>query len=130
MELALESTVPAGLQALGQLLIGKDTLDGALGVVKVAADAADGDVVALLRGHLQVLDAADLALGIKDSDARARSVGKAGECCLAGVADVAVTIMMRSAPPSLAEVRAIRRGSICRATSLKALVGPPKSSIT
>ena len=44
--------------------------------------------------------------------------------------DVAVTIMMRSAPPSLAEVRAIRRGSICRATSLKALVGPPKSSIT
>ena len=76
----------SGLQALGKLLIGKDALDGALGVVKVAADAADGDVVALLRGHLQVLDAADLALGIKDSDARARSVGKAGKCCLARVA--------------------------------------------
>ena len=76
----------SGLQALGKLLIGKDALDGALGVVKVAADAADSDVVALLRGHLQVLDAADLALGIKDSDARARSVGKAGKCCLARVA--------------------------------------------
>ena len=75
-----------GFQALGKLLIGKDALDGALGVVKVAADAADGDVVALLRGHLQVLDAANLALGIKDGDACARSVGKTGECGLAGVA--------------------------------------------
>ena len=75
-----------GLQALGQFLIGKDTLDGALGVVKVAADTADGDVFALLCGHLQVLDAADLALGIKDGNARARGVGKAGECGLAGVA--------------------------------------------
>ena len=75
-----------GLQALGKLLIGKDTLDGTLGVVKVAADSADGDVAALLRGHLQVLDAADLALGIKDGDARARSVGKTGERSLARVA--------------------------------------------
>ena len=73
-------------QALGKFLIGKDALDGTLGVVEVAADTADGDVIALLSGHLQVLDAADLALGIKDSDARARSVGKAGECCLARVA--------------------------------------------
>ena len=86
MELALESTVPAGLQTLGKLLIGKDALDGALGVVKVAADAADGDVIALLSGHLQILYAADFALGIKDGDARARGVGKAGECCLARVA--------------------------------------------
>ena len=75
-----------GLQALGQLLIGKDALDGTLGVIEVAADAADGDVAALLRGHLQILHAADLALGIKDGDARARGVGKAGECCLACVA--------------------------------------------
>ena len=72
-----------GLQALGKLLIGKDALDSTLGVVEVAADAAHGDVVALLRGHLQVLDAANLALGIKDGDARTRSVGKTGERSLA-----------------------------------------------
>ena len=75
-----------GLQALGKLLIGKDALDSTLGVVEVAADAAHGDVVALLRGHLQVLDAANLALGIKDGDARARSVSKTGERGLARVA--------------------------------------------
>ena len=75
-----------GFKTLGKLLIGKDALDGTLGVVEVATDAADGDVVALLRGHLQVLDAANLALGIKDGDARARGVGKAGECGLAGIA--------------------------------------------
>ena len=75
-----------GLQALGKFLIGKDALDGTLSVIEVAADAADGDVVTLLRGHLQVLNAADLALGIKDGDARARSVGKTGECGLARVA--------------------------------------------
>ena len=75
-----------GLQTLGKLLIGKDALDGTLGIVEVAADAADGDVIALLRGHLQILHAADFALGIKDGDACARGVGKAGECCLARVA--------------------------------------------
>ena len=75
-----------GFQALGKLLIGKDALDGTLGIVEVAADAADGDVIALLRGHLQILHAADFAFGIKDGDARARGVGKAGKCCLARVA--------------------------------------------
>ena len=75
-----------GLQTLGKLLIGKDALDGTLGVIEVAADAADGDVIALLCGHLQILHAADFALGIKDGDARARGVGKAGECCLARIA--------------------------------------------
>ena len=50
-------------QARGQLLIGKDALHGALGIVEVAAHAADGNVRALLRAHLQLLDAAHLALG-------------------------------------------------------------------
>ena len=44
--------------------------------------------------------------------------------------EVAVTIMMRSPEPPSAPVRAMRRGSIWSATSLKALVGPPNSSST
>ena len=45
--------------------------------------------------------------------------------------EVAVTIMMLSAGVSeVLPVRAMRRGSICKATSLKALVGPWKSSST
>ncbi len=45
--------------------------------------------------------------------------------------EVAVTIMIFSSPvPSFEPVRAMRRGSIWRATSLKALVGPCHSSST
>ena len=43
--------------------------------------------------------------------------------------EVAVTIITRPSP-SASPARAMSRGSICRATSLKALVGPWKSSST
>ena len=91
-------------EARPQLGVGKDALDLRLGVVEVAADAGDGHVGAALAGHLQVLDVADLAVGVEDGDAGAGHVGKALEGGLAGVAgggghdhDVLATALARHA---------------------------------
>ena len=73
-------------QALCELAVGEDALDGALGVVEVAAHAAHRDVAAGLGGHLEFLNAAHLALGVEDGDACAGSVRKTGERSLARVA--------------------------------------------
>src|SRR5699024_9524425 len=55
-------------QAGGDLLVGKDPLDAGLGVVKVAARRVHRHVGPLLGGHLQPLDLAGAAGGVKDGD--------------------------------------------------------------
>ena len=70
---------------LGELGVAEDALDGALGVIEVAAHPADSDVAALLRTHLELLHAGDLALWIEDGDAHTGRIGKAGKRRLSGV---------------------------------------------
>ena len=73
-------------EAIPQGRVGEDALHLGLGVVEVALDGADGDVLAALGGHLETLDVRDLAVGVEDGDAGAGDVGEALECRLAGVA--------------------------------------------
>ena len=64
----------------------ENLLDRGLRIVKVALDAHDRRVIALLRDHLKFLEAAHAALRIEDHNAGARDIRKAGHSCLAGVA--------------------------------------------
>ena len=74
------------VDTLGELMVAEDTLDGTLCVVEIAAHRAHVHVRARLRGHLQLLDLADLAFRVEHGDARARHVGEPGQRGLARVA--------------------------------------------
>ena len=65
--------------------IGKDLLDRGLGVVKVAADGADINIVALLRIHLVLLHRGNAVDRIKDDDLGVIDVLEALERRLAGI---------------------------------------------
>ena len=66
--------------------IGEDALDGGLGVVKVAADGTDVDVLALLGIHLMLLHRGHAVDRIENDDLRMRNVAEALERRLAGIA--------------------------------------------
>ena len=65
---------------------GENGLHAGLGVVEVALDRADLDVLARLGDHLGLLHGADPVVGIKDQDADAVNIAEALERRLAGVA--------------------------------------------
>ena len=65
---------------------GKDVFDTGLGIVKIAADGADGHIFALLRHHLRPLHPGDAPIGIEDADFYTGHIRKACQCGLAGVA--------------------------------------------
>ena len=72
-ELRLKRAVPENL------------LDRGLRIVKIALNAHDRRVIALLRDHLEFLEAAHAALRIEDHNAGARDIRKARHSRLAGV---------------------------------------------
>ena len=78
------------LMTLGQLGreggVVEDRLHRALAVVEVAAEPEDGEVVAGLRDHLQLLQGRDAGVGIVDADAGVGAIGEAVERRHAGVA--------------------------------------------
>ena len=73
-------------QLFGHGLVGKDPLDAGLGVVKVAPHRVDRHIGPLLGGHLQPLDLAGAAGGVKDRDLHPGHVVVAVQGGLAGVA--------------------------------------------
>ena len=73
-------------QTGGQVTVAEDPLDRGLRVVEVALHRAHGHVRTRLRGHLQLLHLADLALRVEHGDAGARGVGEPRQRGLAGIA--------------------------------------------
>ena len=65
--------------------IGKDLLDAGLGIVKVAVHRIDMDVIALLGGHLQVLDLTGSGIGIEHRDLDAFQACITRQSRLAGI---------------------------------------------
>ena len=63
----------------GELPVSEDAFDGPLRVVEVPAHRAHPDVAAPLRGHLELLDLADLAFGVEDRDGGSGDVREARE---------------------------------------------------
>ena len=68
------------------LFVGEYRLDSGLCVVEVALYRADGDIAALLRGHLELLHGADALIGIEHENFRALNILEALESRLARVA--------------------------------------------
>ena len=66
--------------------VAEDPLHAGLGVVKVAVHCIDGDIIALLRGHLQALDLAGAARGEEHGDLDAGDVVVTIQRGLAGIA--------------------------------------------
>ena len=66
--------------------VAENLLDRGLRIVKVALDAHNRRVIALLREHLEFLKAAHTALRIEDHNAGARDIRKTRHCGLAGIA--------------------------------------------
>ena len=67
-------------------LIGEDTLNAGLSIIKVADDRPDIHILSLLRHHLPLLHGRDAVLGVVDLDAGLGHIGKALHSGLAGVA--------------------------------------------
>ena len=65
---------------------GENLLYPGLGIVEIAPDAADRHIFSLLGDHLQPLDVADLALGVKYGDSDILHILKAVESSLARIA--------------------------------------------
>ena len=108
--------------------VGEDALDAVLGVVKVPTDGADSHVGPLLGDHLQLLDLADAVLRVKHQDLGLGHVGEALHGGLAGVSGGGHQDAGGLVLPCLFQAGGEELGSICRAMSLKALVGPCHSS--
>ena len=68
------------------LFVGEYRLDSGLCVVEVALYRADGDIAALLRGHLELLHGADALIGIEHENFRVLNILEAFESRLARVA--------------------------------------------
>ena len=66
-------------------LVGEDLLHSGLGVVEVAFNGADGNVVSFLGGHLTLLHLADPVLGIEHHHFGAGHVFEALQSRFAGV---------------------------------------------
>ena len=111
-------------------VVGEDGLDAGLRVVEIAAHGADADIPAALCLHLRLLHVADAVFRVKDDDARARHVAEALQRRLAGIAAGGGEHGDLFRAPALSREAVIRRGRSESATSLKALVGPRKSSST
>ena len=67
-------------------LIGEDTLNAGLSVVKVTDDRPDVHILPLLRHHLPLLHGRDAVLGVVDLNTRLGHIRKAGHGRLAGIA--------------------------------------------
>ena len=65
---------------------GEDVLHAGLGIVEIALDGANRNVIALLSDHLRPLNCGHAAIGIEHADLHALYIRKACQCSLAGIA--------------------------------------------
>lgn len=86
MEFALGKHRILRRKTLAQRLVSKNTLYGALGIVEIALDSSDGNVVAGLGDHLQSLDFACAVMRVEHGNAQPERIRETSQSSLAGIA--------------------------------------------